>query len=59
MQLSHFLAQLLGLYCVIVAAAMFAQKQAMMEIVSGVIQSEIGWPEKKTEICIASADAFV
>jgi hypothetical protein len=34
MQLTHFLAQLLGLYCVIVAVAMFVRKREMIEIVS-------------------------
>jgi len=39
MQLTHFLAQLLGLYCLIVSAAMFARKRAMVEIVTNLIQN--------------------
>ena len=39
MQLTHFLAQLLGLYCLIVSTAMFAQKRAMIEIVTNLIQN--------------------
>lgn len=38
MQLTHFLAQLLGLYCVIVAVAMFVRKREMIEIVLSLIQ---------------------
>ncbi len=39
MQLTHFLAQFLGLYCIIVAAVMFVRKQAMLEIVMSLIQN--------------------
>ena len=39
MQLTHFLAQFLGLYCVIVAVVMFVRKQAMIGIVMGLIQN--------------------
>jgi hypothetical protein len=38
MQLTHFLAQLLGLYCGIVAVAMFVRKREMIEIVLSLIQ---------------------
>ena len=38
MQLTHFLAQLLGLYCVIVAVAMFVRKREMIEIALSLIQ---------------------
>jgi hypothetical protein len=41
MQLTHFLAQLFGLYCLIVSTAMFAQKRAMIEIVTNLIQNRL------------------
>ena len=39
MQLTHFLAQLLGLYCIIVAVVMLVRKEAMLEIVINLIQN--------------------
>jgi len=36
---THFLAQLLGLYCVIISVAMLAQKQAMLEIITSLVQN--------------------
>ena len=39
MQLTRFLAQLLGLYCVIVAVAMFVRKKEMIRIVLSLIQN--------------------
>jgi hypothetical protein len=36
---THFLAQLLGLYCVIISVAMLAQKQAMLDIITSLVQS--------------------
>ena len=38
MQLTHYIARLLGLYCIIVAVVMFVQKQAMLGIVMSLIQ---------------------
>ena len=38
MQLTHYLARLLGLYCIIVAVVMFMQKQTMLGIVMSLIQ---------------------
>jgi hypothetical protein len=39
MQLTHFLAQLLGLYCIIVAVVMLTRKEAMLGIVTSLIQN--------------------
>jgi hypothetical protein len=39
MQLTHFLAQLLGLYCIIVAVVMLVRKEAMLGIVMNLIQN--------------------
>jgi hypothetical protein len=39
MQLTHFLAQLLGLYCVIISVVMLARKQAIMEMVPTLIEN--------------------
>ena len=39
MQLTRFLAQLLGLYCIIVAVVMLVRKEAMLGIVMNLIQN--------------------
>jgi putative exporter of polyketide antibiotics len=39
MQLTHFLAQFLGLFCIIVAIVMLVRKQAMLGIVMSLIQN--------------------
>jgi uncharacterized membrane protein len=39
MELTHFLARLLGLFCIIVAVVMFSRKHAMLEIVASCIQN--------------------
>lgn len=36
---THFLAQLLGLYCVIISVAMMVQRKAVMEIIGSLFQS--------------------
>jgi hypothetical protein len=38
MDLTHFLARLIGLYCIIMALAMLVRKPAIMELVTGMIQ---------------------